>query len=339
MRVQAVTSGFGGEVGNIGILGNDGIQLMLDKNFRKPSSDNVYSPYSPSGRIYVNNNVFAYRNVMHSINDWQPFMPTIGQVAYPHLNHLGTLPATSPTNNSYNSFSRGTWAPLIKPVFGLKTLGNDPNYYPCPEDDPNSNPTAIEVVAFGGYVRNGGIDINWETVFEENIHSFIVERANLNEDVWTEVGVEAAARNSTATNVYRMRDENVEPGNTYRYRLYSMSVDGVLSCAENHIITVEFEDINTAITLEQNVPNPFTNETRISFNVPTSQKVTLEILDIFGKVVKTLVNAETLKGNLTYMWNGRDNNEMRVVDGHYFYRLTAGETIINKKLTFISNSY
>jgi flagellar hook assembly protein FlgD len=137
--------------------------------------------------------------------------------------------------------------------------------------------------------------------------------------------------------LYQLLDTNVVSGTTYRYRLYSISFDGAISCQNDNIITVEFED-NRTITLSQNKPNPFSSETNITINIPTAQKVTLEILDIFGRTIKTLVNGETLKGEFPYTWNGRDENGMRVSDGHYLYRLTAGETIITRKLSFISNN-
>jgi flagellar hook assembly protein FlgD len=61
----------------------------------------------------------------------------------------------------------------------------------------------------------------------------------------------------------------------------------------------------------------------------------LEILDIFGKTVKTLIANEAISGTRPYSWNGTDANGFPVVDGHYLYRLTTGTEVITKKMSFI----
>jgi hypothetical protein len=64
-------------------------------------------------------------------------------------------------------------------------------------------------------------------------------------------------------------------------------------------MTVEFDN-DDAIKLHQNRPNPFSGETQIYVTVPTPQRVTLEILDIFGKTVKTLIANEAISGTRPY---------------------------------------
>ncbi|MCK4654930.1 MAG: T9SS type A sorting domain-containing protein [Candidatus Cloacimonetes bacterium] len=71
-----------------------------------------------------------------------------------------------------------------------------------------------------------------------------------------------------------------------------------------------------------NYPNPFNPETTISFSVTqTSSFVTLEIYNIKGQKVKTLVNEVLPAGKYSTIWNGRDSNGNRVSSGIYFYKL------------------
>lgn len=322
------TRNAGGTLGDIGVLGGSGIQIMVDRRFRVPANRHIEGrPSNTTNRVYINNNVFAYRNVLNGGNSWNPFMPTSGHVAYAHLDHYGRLA------NGFNTFTRGTWAPLMKPYFGPKTVAFDNNIYPCPDDAYIS----IEVVNFDGYVRNNAIDLVWETVSEVNNRYFILERANVDDGIWKEIAQVEGAGNSNFPNNYKFVDGDVVSGNTYQYRLYNMDFDGTISCQDNNIVTVEYV-VNTRVELKQNNPNPFGSETHISFVVPEAQTVTLEIIDIFGRTVKTLVNNEVLRGTHSYTWNGTDNNNMRVADGNYLYRLTTGSgEVLTMKMSYIKS--
>ena len=75
-----------------------------------------------------------------------------------------------------------------------------------------------------------------------------------------------------------------------------------------------------------NYPNPFNPETTISFSVTqTSLFVTLEVYNIKGQKVKTLVNEVLPAGEHSVVWDGRDSNGKRVGSGIYFYKLEAGD--------------
>lgn len=71
-----------------------------------------------------------------------------------------------------------------------------------------------------------------------------------------------------------------------------------------------------------NYPNPFNPSTTISFNVPQSSAFAiLEIFNIKGQKVKTLVKAQLASGNYNISWNGKDSNNKRVSSGEYFAKL------------------
>jgi len=97
-----------------------------------------------------------------------------------------------------------------------------------------------------------------------------------------------------------MRDENVTSGTTYKYRIYTIDAEGSLSCQNDNIRTVEFIN-NESLALSQNNPNPFSGETKISVFVPDQTPITLEILDIFGRTVKTLADREIIRGNRDFI--------------------------------------
>lgn len=83
-------------------------------------------------------------------------------------------------------------------------------------------------------------------------------------------------------------------------------------------------------SLEQNYPNPFNPTTTIQYQLPKSAKVVLEIFNVRGQRVATLVNEEKAGGYYSVVWDAGD-----VSSGVYYYRIKAGEFTDVKKLIVI----
>jgi len=98
---------------------------------------------------------------------------------------------------------------------------------------------------------------------------------------------------------------------------------------------VSNEDSNiTPLTtaLAGNYPNPFNPETTIAFSLEKAGNVRLEIYNIKGQKVKTLVNGNMDKGNHNLIWNGSDNDGRKVSSGVYLYRLKTAKKDFNSKM-------
>ena len=80
----------------------------------------------------------------------------------------------------------------------------------------------------------------------------------------------------------------------------------------------------SAFALRPNIPNPFRTGTQIRFELPVDLSVTLEIFDIAGRRVRTLVQDHFPAGSHTAAWDGADNQGRDVSAGVYLYRLRAG---------------
>jgi len=76
--------------------------------------------------------------------------------------------------------------------------------------------------------------------------------------------------------------------------------------------------------LDSNYPNPFNPETTIRYSVEKPGKVTLEVYNILGQKVKTLVNDTKDKGSHNVVWNGKDQAGNNVASGVYFYHMKNG---------------
>ncbi|MDZ4122541.1 MAG: choice-of-anchor J domain-containing protein, partial [Candidatus Cloacimonadaceae bacterium] len=102
-------------------------------------------------------------------------------------------------------------------------------------------------------------------------------------------------------------------------------IGGYVSNEDNTIPAVITE-------LKGNFPNPFNPETTIRYSVADNSPVTLEIYNVKGQLVKTLVNEIKASGNHSVVWNGKDNRGTNVGSGVYFYKMRAGKFSSTRKM-------
>jgi hypothetical protein len=87
--------------------------------------------------------------------------------------------------------------------------------------------------------------------------------------------------------------------------------------------------------LGQNYPNPFNPTTQIGFAIPEPSHVIIEVFNITGQRVATIVDDFMATGAYTVNWDGSDQNGNKVASGIYLYRLTAGTHILTKKMVML----
>ena len=97
----------------------------------------------------------------------------------------------------------------------------------------------------------------------------------------------------------------------------------------------EFVDVPDGVRLHQNYPNPFNPATTIAFEIPRRSPVTLSVVNVLGRRVKTLVNRSLPMGSYTFDWDGTNAAGDPVASGVYFYRLTAGAYVDHKKMVLL----
>jgi len=84
--------------------------------------------------------------------------------------------------------------------------------------------------------------------------------------------------------------------------------------------------------LVANFPNPFNPSTTIRFSLKDPAPVTLEIYNLKGEKVRTLVNETKKSGHYQIEWNGTDDRQHKVSSGIYLYKMTAGRFSASRKM-------
>ncbi|MCK4289326.1 MAG: T9SS type A sorting domain-containing protein, partial [Bacteroidales bacterium] len=104
---------------------------------------------------------------------------------------------------------------------------------------------------------------------------------------------------------------------------------------DNPIVSVD--ENNNSLTENEisNYPNPFTEKTYITFRINENSKVTLEIFNLNGQLIKTLIDNEVKSGTHKIIWNGKNVNNKSVPSGVYFYKLKTNSYQKTGKLVYI----
>ncbi len=113
--------------------------------------------------------------------------------------------------------------------------------------------------------------------------------------------------------------------NDYNFNIQALTVSETLIGEDNEMLPLT--------KLNNNYPNPFNPTTTISFSIAKSGNVNLDIYNVKGQKVKTLLNSVQTAGDHSAVWNGKDDNNNNLSSGVYFYKLqTEGYTSTKKML-------
>jgi hypothetical protein len=187
----------------------------------------------------------------------------------------------------------------------------------------------VEMVLFTAESFSDEVLLKWETATELNNLGFEIERkvAEIKEPTeWITIGFKEGKGTTTEHNSYLFTDNYPTVGKSF-YRLKQIDFNGNYEYSD--AIEVEFNSFSE-YALIQNYPNPFNPTTKINWQIPSSNLVSLKIYDVLGRVVATLVDE--------YKTAGKYESEFSAVDlpgGVYFYSLHTANFVETKKMILI----
>ncbi|MCL1827332.1 MAG: T9SS type A sorting domain-containing protein [Candidatus Cloacimonetes bacterium] len=136
-------------------------------------------------------------------------------------------------------------------------------------------------------------------------------------------------------------DLNASPTATwYTYKVLAVFTDGeslpveiIVPVTETSIVDPDTPVLATR--LESNYPNPFNPSTTIYYELNESSQASIEVYNIKGQLIKTLVNNHHEAGRHTVIWDGTDNNNGNVSAGVYLYRLKTNNYEETKRMIMV----
>jgi hypothetical protein len=93
--------------------------------------------------------------------------------------------------------------------------------------------------------------------------------------------------------------------------------------------------ISREVVLDDAFPNPFNPAATIAFSIPQTCHVELDVFDVSGRCVRTLIRGERPAGAQWISWDGIDDAGQPVSSGVYLYRLGAGGRVLSKKMVLL----
>lgn len=245
----------------------------------------------------------------------------------------------SPVSGSYavSVSHKGTLADGNPQDYSMIVTGGEPE------------PTLVKLATFTVSASDGKVTLYWRTETELDNVGFAIHRGDTRDGNYTRIAFVAGAQDSETSNDYQFMDEQVRPGHTYYYYLEDVDLAG--GRTKSDVIQVslpvslpvalptqtELEILPERNSLLPNYPNPFNPATWIPYNLAEAADVTIQIYDVWGRLIRTLHMGHQPAGfysgkDKAAYWDGQDNTGKRAGSGVYFYRLSAGSFSAIRKM-------
>ena len=127
--------------------------------------------------------------------------------------------------------------------------------------------------------------------------------------------------------VEQMYDDHVDATGNFAARL--SAIEELLETIDENV-EIKDNSLPTEFALHSAYPNPFNATTTIGFSLPEQMQVSLQLFDLTGRLMETLIDDRLEAGRFDAVWNG----DMQAA-GVYFYKLQAGDFVQTRKLMLV----
>ena len=196
-----------------------------------------------------------------------------------------------------------------------------------------SDPLPIQLVYLHAMPTSpNSVQLDWGTLTETNNYGFKVQKTpDSSSSYLTITGSFVPGHGTTIEpHSYTYTDVAVSSGSWW-YRLMQIDLDGAVHYTDavrvDLLTGLDEKELPFATSLEQNYPNPFNPSTEIHFTLERPANVVLQLFDVLGREVATLMNERRSAGKHSVTWIARDHSS-----GLYFARLSADGFVSVRKL-------
>jgi len=184
----------------------------------------------------------------------------------------------------------------------------------------------VEMVNFDCSVSGSNILLKWQTQSEQNNAGFEIQKKSKGqpESQWQPIGFIEGKGTTTESQTYSFSSSVPSPLSPTVYRLKQIDLDGTFTYSK----TLEFKpEAPLTFSLSQNYPNPFNPSTSISFVLPVTSSIELNVYNVLGEKVSTVINKTLPAGTHQVQFDASG-----FTSGIYFYQLKAGNYRQTKKM-------
>ena len=182
-------------------------------------------------------------------------------------------------------------------------------------------------------IEESSVTLSWDQV--DIATDYHIERAT--DSLFTSNLIEF---NSEANN---FTDSGLEANVDYYYRISAVCCDGAFISMNSDVVSIMLtvmdvasaDNLPEAFELHQNFPNPFNPTTQIRYDLQSSENVSIDIYNVVGKHIKSLINTKQDAGYQSIYWNATDAFGQSVPAGMYIYTIQAGNFRETKKMVLL----
>jgi len=205
--------------------------------------------------------------------------------------------------------------------FSRWTLGDD------------SNPLPVEFAGFDVTRSDNSVLLQWTTVSERRNAGFEVQRrqGDAPNGSWKEIGFvesEAVGGTTVESQSYRFADTDLPfEADSLTYRLRQVDIDGGATMSEPVVVAMNAPE---TLVLHGTAPNPVRGQATLRYEVPEQASVRIDLFDVLGRRVTTLVDRKEVAGRQTTTFDAS-----RLSSGTYFVRLQSEGTVRTEQITVV----
>ena len=178
--------------------------------------------------------------------------------------------------------------------------------------------------------------LNWETAYaKEYFIQVSDDTTNWRDVAHITNGQGGVDKFNFSADARYVRMYGLKRGSEWGYSLFEFQVFNVDTSSGTGIYETSNNNLPEHFLLENNYPNPFNPSTNISYEIPRSSNVKLEIYNAAGKLVRNLINDYQTKGKHSVKWDGKNSTGKMLSSGIYLYRLSTGDLTVTKKMILL----
>jgi len=151
----------------------------------------------------------------------------------------------------------------------------------------------VELADFDAKAAGKSVNVFWSTASESNSGWFEVERKQAGSE-FANIATVPAAGTSTSILNYGIKDENVQSGATYTYRLKNVDRDGKTGYSFEVEVIIGGE--SSSLSLGNATPSPINNESTVNYSMTLGGEVALNLYDMMGRLVQNVDNGNRAAG-------------------------------------------